>query len=77
MGLSVPRRGKSGLIVIRDGDSPSNLAASFARVWQLDASSEARLTRKRELAIGTLQLDLLKTVSDESAGFHGSIVHTR
>eukprot|EP01043_Picozoa_sp_COSAG02_P037710 COSAG02_NODE_2850_length_7897_cov_2.970633_5_plen_75_part_00 len=59
--LSIPCRGKTGLIVIRDGDSPSNLAASFARVWQLDASTEARLTRKRELAIGTLQLGLAET----------------
>jgi hypothetical protein len=40
------RRGKKGLIVIREGDEPYQLAASFARVWQLDASTEARLTRK-------------------------------
>eukprot|EP01044_Picomonas_judraskeda_P046312 COSAG03_NODE_25785_length_263_cov_0.939024_1_plen_46_part_01 len=38
--LSAFRRGKTGLIVVRGGDSPSALAASFARVWQLDASTE-------------------------------------
>ena len=38
--------GKKGLIVLREGDEPAAVAASFARVWQLDAATESLLTRK-------------------------------
>ena len=57
--LSAFRRGKTGLIVVRGGDSPSALAASFARVWQLDASTEARLTRKRKLQKDSAKLGVM------------------
>ena len=57
--LSAFRRGKTGLIVVRDGDSPAALAASFARVWQLDASTEVRLTRKRKLQKDSAKLGVM------------------
>ena len=38
--------GKKGLIVLREGDEPAAVAASFARVWQLDAATESLLARK-------------------------------
>lgn len=60
--------GKTGLIVIRDGDSPSKLAASFARVWQLDASTEARLTRKRKLRFGVAEKSKSPTFSCPPGG---------
>jgi len=46
--------GRKGLIVLREGETPAAVAASFARIWALPPATESRLTRAIEIQLHRL-----------------------